>query len=155
MVFAVPSNIRYKKAHKIKPAPLLNNKSQNFYSKKELRFFCPKFCDFYLKALRGGTLNAKQVESVRRAIKRALKKNVFLKINIFLYAHMTKKPISARMGKGKGKPYKWVAPIYEGKSLFEFKKLTGRKLTLRQARLLMKILPSKLSIKARIYKLKY
>jgi ribosomal protein L16/L10AE len=31
---------------------------------------------------------------------------VHLKINIVPYVHLTKKPISARMGKGKGKPIK-------------------------------------------------
>lgn len=92
-MFSAPQNLKYKRFHKIKI-----NRSSN-----ELKLFCPKFGDYGLQALVAGRLTASQIESGRLVIRRFSKKQAFLKINVFPYAALTKKPTSARMGKGKGK----------------------------------------------------
>lgn len=90
---SVPQNLKFKKFHKIKLKR----------SAKESRFFCPKFGDYGLQALSSGRLTAKQLEAGRLVIRRFSKKQAFLRINVSPYAAITKKPTSARMGKGKGK----------------------------------------------------
>lgn len=40
-------------------------------------------------------------------------------IKPFTYAPITKKPVGARMGKGKGSISSWIAPVRSGKILFE------------------------------------
>jgi large subunit ribosomal protein L16 len=92
-MFSGPSNLKYKKQHKLKI---------NFH-KVENKFFCSKFGDYALQARSSGKLTAKQLESGRRVIRRFSKKLGFLKINIYPYSSVSKKPSAARMGKGKGK----------------------------------------------------
>jgi ribosomal protein L16/L10AE len=110
MLFGVPSNLRYKKMHRLKAVYLVKKRrNSNVVLTQQLfeqKFFCPKFCEFYLKSLSAGNITSNQIEAIRRAVKRTFKKDVFLKINLSLFDHLTKKPISSRMGKGKGKPYK-------------------------------------------------
>lgn len=93
-MFSAPQNLKYKKFHKIKLRK----------GAIESRFFCPKFGDYGLQAIAVGRINAKQLEAGRLVVRRFSKKQAFLRINIFPYAAVSKKPTSARMGKGKGKP---------------------------------------------------
>jgi len=93
-MFVGPSNLRFKRYHK---------KKVNFHS-AEGSFFCNKFGVLGLQSREGGYLNAKQIEAVRRALRRGLKdKYVRIKINVYPQFSRTKKPVSSRMGKGKGK----------------------------------------------------
>lgn len=93
-MFSAPQNLKFKKFHKIK----LRKRAT------ETRFFCPKFGDYGLQAVASGKINAKQLEAGRLVVRRFSKKQAFLRINVFPYAAISKKPTSARMGKGKGKP---------------------------------------------------
>ncbi len=108
-MFAAPRNLKFKKFHKIK---LTNLQTDN-------RFFCPKFGDYGLQALSFGKLTAKQLEAGRLVVRRFSKKKAFLKINVFPFLSITRKPTSARMGKGKGKPCDWICPVKKGRILFE------------------------------------
>jgi large subunit ribosomal protein L16 len=92
-MFEAPQNLKFRRFHKIKIAK----------SAKELSLFCPKFGDYGLQATTFGKLTASQIEAGRLVIRRFSKKQAFLKINVFPYSAFTKKPTSARMGKGKGK----------------------------------------------------
>jgi len=56
-----------------------------------------------LQAITFGRVTAKQLEAGRLVVRRFSKKQAFLRINVFPYAAISKKPTSARMGKGKGK----------------------------------------------------
>ncbi len=71
----------------------------------ESKFFCPKFGDLALQAEEKGKFNNRHIETGRRFIRRKLKKGSYMKINMFPYLPVTKKPVSARMGKGKGRVY--------------------------------------------------
>lgn len=93
-MFSAPSNLKYKKFHKLK----LRFKSI------EQKFGCLKFGDYGLLSKNHGKLTAKQIEAGRRVISRFTKKKATLKIDVFPFVSLTKKPVSARMGKGKGKP---------------------------------------------------
>jgi len=53
------------------------------------------------------------------AISRKMKKGGKIWIRIFPDHPFTKKPLETRMGKGKGAPEFWVAPVKRGRILFE------------------------------------
>ena len=80
------------------------------------------FGDYALKAMECGRLTAQQIEAARIAINRTVKRGGKMWIRIFPDKPLTKKPAETRMGKGKGSPELWVAPIKPGRILYE---LTG------------------------------
>ncbi len=75
--------------------------------------------EFGLKALTRGLLTATQIEACRVAINREMKRKGKLWIRIFPDKPITRKPADVRMGKGKGDPAGWVAPVTPGRILFE------------------------------------
>ena len=77
------------------------------------------FGSYGLKATRPERVTARQIESARRAITRHLKRTGRLWIRIFPDKTVTKLPAETRMGKGKGTPEYWVAPVKVGTILFE------------------------------------
>lgn len=66
-------------------------------------------------------LQHREIEAARISIKRNLflKRFCFLWIRFFPYVSVTKKPVSMRMGKGKGNIAFWFAPFFRGQILFE------------------------------------
>jgi len=77
------------------------------------------FGSFGIKALEPGWLTARQIEAARIAMTRAMKREGQVWIRIFPDKPITKKPAEVRMGKGKGAPEYWVAPVRPGTILFE------------------------------------
>jgi len=88
-----PVNMKFKKFHSKRYMP--------FHS--ENRSFNLKFGLVGLKCLEYGKITARQIEAVRRVIRRGISKSGQIKINVFPNFSITKKAIGARMGKGKGK----------------------------------------------------
>ncbi len=77
------------------------------------------FGEFGLQSASRGRLTARQIEAGRRAITRHVKRGGRLWIRIFPDKPVSKKPLEVRMGKGKGNPEYWVAPIKPGAMLYE------------------------------------
>jgi large subunit ribosomal protein L16 len=77
------------------------------------------FGDFALQATSCGWLTARQIEAARIAINRTVKRGGKLYIRIFPDKPVSKKPAETRMGKGKGAPEFWVAPVRPGRVLYE------------------------------------
>lgn len=77
------------------------------------------FGDFGLQALECCYVSARQIEATRVAITRKLRKGGKVWIRIFPDVAYTKKPLETRMGKGKGAPEYWVAPVKRGRIMFE------------------------------------
>ncbi len=77
------------------------------------------FGDYALKALEPGHMTAQQIEAARVAINRKVKRGGKMWIRIFPDKPLTRKPAETRMGKGKGSPELWVAPIKPGRILYE------------------------------------
>lgn len=75
--------------------------------------------EFGLKALEAAWITDRQIEASRVAITRFIKRGGKLWIRIFPDKPYTKKPAETRMGKGKGAPEKWVAPVKPGRIMFE------------------------------------
>ena len=74
---------------------------------------------FGIKSLEQNWITARQIEAARIAATRYMKREGQLWIKIFPDKPITKKPLEVRMGKGKGAPEYWVAPIKPGRSMFE------------------------------------
>lgn len=77
------------------------------------------FGDFGLVATSRARITARQIESARIAITRHVKRGGRVWIRIFPDLPYSKKPAEVRMGKGKGSPEGWCAPVKPGRILFE------------------------------------
>jgi large subunit ribosomal protein L16 len=77
------------------------------------------FGDFGLMALEQHWITNRQIEAARIAITRHVKRGGKVWIRIFPDMPFTKKPAETRMGKGKGNPEYWVAPVKPGTVMFE------------------------------------
>ncbi len=77
------------------------------------------FGDFGLQAQTTAWVDARQIESARRAITGSLRRGGKVWIRIFPDKPVTKKPVEVRMGKGKGATDRWVAVVRRGRVLFE------------------------------------
>ena len=77
------------------------------------------FGDFGLQALGTAYITARQIEAARIAMTRHVKRGGKVWIRIFPDKPLTKKPAETRMGKGKGNPELWVAPVKRGRMLYE------------------------------------
>jgi large subunit ribosomal protein L16 len=77
------------------------------------------FGNFGLQAMTSGFLTARQIEAARIAMTRHVKRGGKVWIRVFPDKPTTKKPAETRMGKGKGNPEAWVAPIKRGRVLYE------------------------------------
>ena len=77
------------------------------------------FGTYALKALESGKISNKQIEAARVAFTRFMKREGKVWIRIFPDKPITKKPLEVRMGKGKGNPEGWEAPVQAGRIIFE------------------------------------
>jgi len=101
-----------------------------------------EFGDYGLIAIEPEWITNRQIEAARVAMTRNIKRGGKVWIRIFPDMPYTKKPAETRMGKGKGNPEYWVAPVKQGTILFEIAgvpkelaeeslKLAGSKLPIR------------------------
>jgi large subunit ribosomal protein L16 len=77
------------------------------------------FGSFAIKTTDYAWLTGQQIEAARQAIVRYMKREGQVWIRIFPDKPITKKPAEVRMGKGKGAPEGFVAPVTPGRILFE------------------------------------
>jgi large subunit ribosomal protein L16 len=77
------------------------------------------FGDLGLRALESAFITARQIESVRIAITRELKREGKLWIRIFPHKPYTKRAAETRMGSGKGEVEYYMAVVQPGRILFE------------------------------------
>ena len=89
---------------------------RNKYAVKGTRL---SFGDYGLKSLEEGEVNSRQLEAARVAINRYLKRDGKVWIRVFPDKPKTKTPAETRMGKGKGEPEHFVAPVQPGNVIFE------------------------------------
>jgi len=75
--------------------------------------------DFGLQATEPGWITSRQIEAVRRAVVRQMRRRGRYWIRIFPDKPVTAKPAETRMGKGKGAVDHWVAVVKPGRVMFE------------------------------------
>jgi len=77
------------------------------------------FGSFGIKTLENMWITGRQLEAARQAASRFMKREGQLWIRVFPDKPITKKPAEVRMGKGKGAPEGFVAPVTPGRMLLE------------------------------------
>ncbi len=104
------------------------------------------FGDFGLQALEPAWISARQIESARRAMVRAMRRRGKVWIRIFPDKPITKRAAESRMGKGKGAVEYWAAVVKPGRIMFEI----GGGVSEEVAREALKLATYKLPIKTKI-----
>ena len=77
------------------------------------------FGSFGIKTLQEKWITGRQIEAARIAVTRYMQRQGQIWIRIFPDKPITKKPAEVRMGKGKGAPEGFVAPVSPGRILIE------------------------------------
>lgn len=102
------------------------------------------FGDYGLQTLDTGWITNRQIEAARVAMTRHMKRGGKVWIRIFPDKPVTSKPAETRMGKGKGNPEGWVAPVKPGRVMFELEGVTED-----VARRAMQLASAKLPVKTK------
>ena len=105
-----PKNAKFKKSFSRKTPSFTVKSSPTFVSG-----------DFGLVTIENGKINNRQLESVRRILKRSLKSYGKGWLKPFPNIPVTKKPEEARMGKGKANVKLWSAFVNKGDVIIEIK----------------------------------
>ena len=77
------------------------------------------FGSFGIKTLESKWITGRQIEAARIAVTRYMQRQGQIWIRIFPDKPITKKPAEVRMGKGKGAPEGFVAPVTPGRVIIE------------------------------------
>ena len=77
------------------------------------------FGSFGIKTLQEAWITQKQIEAARQSMTRYMKREGQIWIRIFPDKPITSKPAEVRMGKGRGDPAGFVAPVSPGRMLIE------------------------------------
>jgi len=106
-----PKKVKYRKWHRLRVNP----------KKKQVatRGAVVSFGSYGLKTEEFGEISSNQIEAARRALTRYIQKSGKVWIRIFPDKPLTKKPPEVKLGKGKGDPVGYVAPVKPGRVLFE------------------------------------
>ena len=77
------------------------------------------FGSFGIKTLESKWIDSRQIEAARVALNRYMNRQGQVWIRIFPDKPITRKPADVRMGKGKGAPEGFVAPVTPGRIIIE------------------------------------
>ena len=102
------------------------------------------FGDYGIRVDSACRLTARQIESARRAMTRALKRDGKVWIRVFPDWPVSKKPLEVRQGKGKGNVEYYVFPCRPGTVIFEIAGVSEQ-LAQEAVRLAISKLPAKAS----------
>jgi large subunit ribosomal protein L16 len=102
------------------------------------------FGQYGLQSLDRAWITARQIEAARVAMTRHIRRGGKVFIRIFPDKPISKKPAETRMGKGKGNPEAWVAPVKPGRVMFELEGVSES-----VARRAMQLASAKLPVKTR------
>lgn len=132
-----PKKTKYRKYYKPRQLPKVSTQAYRLQPDSSL----------VLIATQSAYLNGQQIEAARQSIRRAIKRQGRLKINLSTDIGVSNKSSASRMGKGKGKVNHWVGGLSAGQTLF---KLTG--IPVKEGMIALKRGANKLPIKLQIYK---
>ncbi|MBI1883981.1 MAG: 50S ribosomal protein L16 [Chlamydiae bacterium] len=103
----MPARVKYRKAQK------------GCRSGKATRVTTLSFGEYGLQTLERGWVTNIQLEAIRVAVARHMKRKGKIWLRLFPDKPITKKPAETRMGKGKGQPSGWVIVVKPGNILME------------------------------------
>ncbi len=105
------------------------------------------FGTYGLQVVGHGRLTSRLIESGRIAITRYIRRGGKVWIRVFPDKPITSKPAETRMGKGKGNPEFWVAPVRSGRIIYELDGVTEE-----LAKEAMRLAAHKMPVKTRFVK---
>ena len=103
----LPKRVKYRRVHRGR------------LTGKAMRGNKVTYGEYGLVALEPSWITSNQIEAARVAVNRYMQREGQVWIRIFPDKPITRKPADVRMGKGKGDPAGWVAPVTPGRILFE------------------------------------
>ena len=103
----LPKRVKYRRVHRGR------------LTGKAMRGNTITYGDFGLVATEPAWITSNQIEAARIAMTRYTKRGGQVWIKIFPDKPITKKPAEVRMGKGKGNPEGFVAPVTPGRIIIE------------------------------------
>lgn len=103
------------------------------------------FGSYGLKALAYGRLSSNEIEAARKAIAKYATKSGKIWVRVFPDRPFTQKPPEVKLGKGKGEPMGFVAPVKAGRILFEIDGVTDK-----VAQEALKSAGTKISVKTKV-----
>jgi large subunit ribosomal protein L16 len=107
----VPKKVKYRKWHTMRKNPKKVGPAT--------RGTTVAFGSFGVKALATARIRSNQIEAARKVISRTIGKTGKIWIRIFPDMPYTAKPAEVKLGKGKGDPQGYCAPVRPGTILFE------------------------------------
>jgi large subunit ribosomal protein L16 len=116
---------------------------------RELKMVLPTFGVFGLRIDESGLLSEAQIEAARKTVKKILKKQAKIWLNVCATISVTTKPAEVRMGRGKGGHEFWATKVKTGKLIIEVQRLR-RKLTDNLIRRALQMGGSKLPVKTSV-----
>lgn len=109
----IPKKLKYRKPHR-------GRKSQErLMNERATRNNSLSYGNFGLIIKNGCEMTSRQIEAARRVIARMTKRGGKIWINVFPHKVITSKGDDIPMGKGKGTPDFYVAPLKAGSVIFE------------------------------------
>jgi large subunit ribosomal protein L16 len=103
----MPKKIKYRKVQKGRKGGLSKGARTVFFG------------EYGLQAVEPAWVTAQQIEAIRVAVSRKLKKVGRLFLRVFPDKPITKKPAETRMGKGKGNVEQWVSVVKRERIIIE------------------------------------
>ena len=103
----IPKRVKRRRQHRIKVCGKAHKGNKVAYG------------EFGLVAEEGSRITSRQIEAARIAMTRYIKRGGRVWITIFPDRPLTKHPLGARMGSGKGAPEFWIANVRPGRVMFE------------------------------------
>ncbi len=107
----VPKKVKFRKWQTMRKNPLKVGAAT--------RGVAVSFGSFGIKAMAPARIRSNQIEAARKVISRTLGKTGKIWIRIFPDMPYTAKPAEVKLGKGKGDPQGYCAPVKPGTILFE------------------------------------
>ncbi len=135
-MFLLPNNPKYTK--------IFVGKKRFVYKRNNI--LKPVFGNFCLIAANSGIITNFQLETLRRFLKKNLKKKSQQKIRVFPTLPITKKPNEIRLGRGKGNVAYWAYYLKKGSVIIEL-----RGLNYKTAKNVLNIAKLKLSLRTYIF----
>lgn len=108
-----PKKVKFRKWHTGR------KNAQKLADGVETRGIKISFGSYGLKALAYGRLTSNEIEAARKVMARYATKSGKVWVRIFPDRPFTQKPPEVKLGKGKGDPVGFVAPVKAGRILFE------------------------------------
>lgn len=96
-------------------------KSSIIYARKEAKCVDLDWGTTGIKCLEGGRVRNKEMETIRKVIRKGMRKRGKIWLKFFASKGLTRKAVAVRMGKGKGNVSNWVGESKLGKVLYEIK----------------------------------